>query len=359
VKRPVAAVLAALLIALAAIVVFMVRHDSRDTHVGCLTTSTSTGPQIDLGVQASTRGDEIPSRTVTMLVASAKEAGATIISTTVHFDALQDRQGEPPQYDGLDLTAQAAHAAGLKLRVTVYGMPAWDYDQAPTGNGIAAPRSSAELARWRAHLTALLEHLRGRLDYLEVWPEPNTEAYWSSGPEPTEYIRLLQESRKVVQAASPRTRIISGGLSGNDFAFLDGMYEAAGTKLPFDLLGVHLYGAGDSSVDAWLRGYRSMHELGLEHGHDVPVYLTSMGYSAWDHVDDSERAQLIPRAFDAMRCTRYVTAASWYFFHPTPWDHEKHTLLDSDLQPTKSWHALADWARKHQKTSPTVAPTAH
>jgi O-antigen/teichoic acid export membrane protein len=335
---------------------------------------TGRAPAIDLGVQAATGIDSRPLLTdeeVGALVTLAKDAGADVISTTGSFRALQPKEGLTYRFEGMDRVISAARDAGLEVRLRLMTMPQWALDE-PNGTLRQPPRTDAELARWASFVRDVMRHVDGQVAYVEVWNEPNAQKYWTTGPDPVEFTRLLATSYDVIKEVSPETEVISGGLNGNDIGFLEKMYDAVDTieldGTPFDQLGVHPF-AGSAApdeidpaeiyerdpfglFDANFTGFESLHDVLVENGDDgVPVYLTQFGYStkgsrSTDPVPDATRAGYLGTAFELATCTGYVSGLAWYAFHPTPWDPPAWTLLDARNKPNQTYAALQEWAER-------------
>jgi O-antigen/teichoic acid export membrane protein len=333
------------------------------------------GPlQVDLGVQAS-RGKRIPplltEAAVAGLVRRAERAGASIISTSASFRVMQPRPRMPYRFEGMDRVVAAAHDAGLKVTLRMVGMPGWALDEVVAGRR-QPPRSDTELGEWATFVRNVMDHVEGHVDYVEVWNEPNAAKYWPTGPDPVEFVRLLDRTYDVVKDVSPSTKVVSGGLRGNDIGYLDTMYEAVDTlgmkALPVDLVGLEPFngGAAPDTVDPTERfdqepfglvdgnflGFVSMHEVMSQHGdEDLPIYLTLFGYSTENQrystsVSDDTRATYLTRAMDEASCQGYVEAFGWYAFHPNPWDPPSWTLLDEQNQPNRTYAALRKWTRR-------------
>ena len=333
---------------------------------------TGRAPLVDLGVQAATGNAERPQLTdqeIAALVTLAQEAGADVISTTASFRALQPVEGGSYRFDGMDRVISAARAAGLDVRLRLMVMPRWALDE-PNGSLRQPPRSDAELARWARFVRDVMRHVDGEVAFVEVWNEPNSQRYWSTGPDPVEFARLLGSTYDVVKEVAPDATVISGGLNGNDIGFLEKTYEAFETiglaATPFDQVGVHPFtgSAPPEEVDpaeiyerdpyglydANFTGFETMHDVMTENGdEDLPLYLTAFGYSSkgsktTSAVDDATRAGYLAGAFDIATCTDYVAGLSWYAFHPTPWDPPSWTLLDARNKPNLTYAALKEWA---------------
>ena len=339
----------------------------------CEPTAERPGPMIDLNVQSATGDASDPIRSfddVRQLVGLARAAGAQVISTSSSFRTMQPSSQQPLDFRYVDRTIGAARSAGLEVRLQLVGMPTWGLDDPRFVR--QPPRSERELAVWADFVTKVMRHLDGKVDYLEVWTEPNETKWWPTGPDPAEFARLLEVTYTAVHTVSPETLVVSGGLASNDIGYLDKVYDAFDElglrSSPFDMVGAHPF-AGDhapDSVDPALRydrepnglydenftGFMGLHDVMAEHGDQaLPVYVTQFGYSTRPGpgrkaVPDELRAQYLTQALEQATCVPYVPVFSWYALHPTPWDPQEYTLVDRQYRPNQSYEALVAWGRR-------------
>ena len=339
----------------------------------CEPDASYSGPKIDLNVQAATGDPAHPLRSfddVRQLVSRAQEAGAQVISTTTSFRTMQPFPKRPMRFRYLDRTIGAARTAGLQVRLQVVGMPRWALDDPEYGR--QPPRSDAELRVWADLVTQLMQHVNGKVDYLEVWNEPNEDKWWPTGPDPVEFARLLNVTYAAVHTVSPTTQVVSGGLAGNDIGYLEKVYQAFDqlglNASPFDMVGAHPF-SGDhapDSVDPAKRydrdpfgtydenftGFIGLHDVMVEHGDkQLPIYISQFGYSTLaaqgrKAVPDELRAQYVTQALEEVTCLTYVPVLSWYALHPTPWDPPDYALLDEEGRPNQTYDALVAWGHK-------------
>jgi hypothetical protein len=339
----------------------------------CEPSASYPGPKIDLNVQSATGDPAHPIRSydaVKQLVDLARDAGAEVISTSTSFTTMQPSPDGPMRFAYIDKTIRAAHADGLQVRLQVAGMPRWGLDDPTSAN--QPPRSDAELEVWTDLVTQLVQHVRARIDYLEVWNEPNDTKWWPTGPDPEQFARLLGVTYSAVHAISPTIQVVSGGLASNDIGYLEKVYEAFRTlgypATPFDLLGSHPF-SGDhapDSVDPAKRydrdpfglydenfaGFTGLHAVMAEHGDEgKPLYISQFGYSTRAGEDrkavpDALRAQYLTQALKQTTCVHYVAVFSWYALQPTPWDPQDYALLDNQNRPNQTYAALVAWGRK-------------
>ncbi|MBD8869386.1 acyltransferase family protein [Nocardioides donggukensis] len=349
--------------------------------VGCAPGPQRSGPVVDLGVQTAGDGRAVPSlgpRELDRLLDRAEEAGAGIISTAAAWRTIQPTRGGGYDFERVDEIVDAAAERDLKVRLQVVSMPLWAAEGGGLDDYWRPPLSVGELAAWEVFVEDLARHVRGRVDYLEIWNEPNEYAFWPTGPDPAAYARLLGAAHGAVKAVAPGLQVVTGGLSNNDIGFLENLYADISVELgpdarPFDMVGVHPF-AGDRAPDVRLAewsytrepfgefdqnflGYIRLHEVMAENGDaDVPLYIGEFGYNTepWREfgpVPDRTRADYLTRALEAMTCHRYVGVVSWYYFHPTPWNEDSWTLVDEDAVPNLTFDALRTWTRRAERAA--------
>jgi hypothetical protein len=217
-----------------------------------------------------------------------------------------------------------------------------------------------------------MRHVNGKVDYLEVWSEPNGEKWWPTGPDPLQFARLLDVTYTAVHTVSPDTKVVSGGLASNDIGYLKWVYKSIDqlglSASPFDMVGAHPF-SGDhapDSVDPDKRydrnpfglydenftGFMGLHDVMAKQGdEELPIYITQFGYSTREGpgrkaVPDELRAQYLTQAYRQATCVPYVPILSWYALHPTPWDPQEYTLVDRQNRPNQTYEALLAWGQR-------------
>lgn len=334
----------------------------------CRPTTDQPGPLVDLGVNTSTgvaSGPHLRPRLVDALVTEAADAGADVVSTTVSWAGLQPSAASTIDFRGVDRLLNAAERHDLEVRLRLMHTPAWALER-PTGSIWQPPTTPAELRRWQAFVTAVAEHVRGRVAYVETWTEPNRRATWRSGPDPAAFARLLRATSRAVRAVDPAVQLVSGGLAGNDIGYTRALADALGTDRPMDLLGVNAYSPAApltttdlttngsfGPFDRAVKGYRAVHAA-LP---DLPMYIGEIGWST-EQVPDAERATYVGEVLDLATCTRWLTAVSWYVLHPTPWDPQSWALIGGGGKPTETYRALQTWTSERSVVSRTGSPGA-
>jgi flagellar hook assembly protein FlgD len=137
----------------------------------------------------------------------------------------------------------------------VYSAP-WA-SSAPAGT----PASQVELyppsdmTQYTSYISEVVKRYKDRVHIWEVWNEPNTTAYWQSGPDGAAYGAMLKASYTAIKAIDPSATVLVGGLAGFDRAFMQGI-ERAGAGSSYDGLAIHSYSRGapeeSGQVATWL-----------------------------------------------------------------------------------------------------------
>ncbi|MGI8702676.1 MAG: cellulase family glycosylhydrolase [Nocardioidaceae bacterium] len=179
----------------------------------------------------------------------------------------------------VDSVVAMARSRGLIVHATFGRTPSWANDGAGEG---AAPTS---LADWRRAVAFVAHRYAGKVSSWEVWNEPNHATYFPNGT-PESYTDLLCAAYPILHAAAPGTPVVYGGLSGNDWRFLEASY-GAGAKGCFDVMAVHPYQRSGYSPDSpapdeepWYFSNVSLIRAVQARNHDLlPVWFTEFGWS--------------------------------------------------------------------------------
>jgi hypothetical protein len=264
---------------------------------------------------------------------------------------------------------QRARAAGQKVVVMVATAPEW---ASGSSNANAAPRDPADYARF---LDYLGRQYGQYVDAWEVWNEPNYSRFWPSGPNPAQYAALLKAAYPAVKAADPTAKVLFGGLSTNDYKFLEGAY-AAGAKGSFDVLATHPYSC--RSPETVVRGsdgrmtrdtfsaYRELRASMAAAGDLKPIWFTEFGWStttASCGVSEATQADYLTRAYELAEQDPYVEVGLWYNLRNNFWAADadsveaRYGLLATDFRQKPSYAAFKAYAAGQPAPAPAPEPT--
>ena len=336
--------------------------------------ATAHEPMKDFAIQPAT----LTPAEYNSLLDLAVRAGAKVISLDVTWSSYEPN-GPSPQGEWTSLDAFVKDVVGrrLELRFQLVGFPNWARDAGDPSSASAywlAPSSAAELSRWSAFVSRVAGHFGTEVTYYEIWNEENISAFWSSGPDPTAYARLLEASYTAIKSQDPSAQVMFGGISRNDVGFVAKTYGAIDRLFPataesdhhfFDILGVHPYSGNRSpeadgshwvysdqwgTMDENFMGIEMLHNLlvaegeGWKHLYIGEYGFTTTTWEAFGPVRDSIRAQYLTDAFSLAAKTGYVDGLCWYYTYTTPWNPASWALLKGSYpkyQPTQTYKALA------------------
>ena len=173
---------------------------------------------------------------------------------------------------------------GTKVILDVVDTPRWETGSSDEHMPPANPNDYA------AFLATLDHRWAGRVAAFELWNEEDSPAWWTGAPNAAAYAQLLQATYPAVKAADPSATLVLGGLTGNDYQYLEQVYQAGG-KGYFDAVGVHtdtacnilspydfLRGSDDRLIADSFLAYREVHAVMLANGDDKPIWMTELSW---------------------------------------------------------------------------------
>jgi hypothetical protein len=222
--------------------------------------------------------------------------------------------------------------SGTKVLLDVVDSPSWETGSSNEHTPPADPQDYAAFVGW------LAQHLGSRVSAYEIWNEENLPSWWTGAPDPGGYVALLRAAYPAIKSVDPSATVVLGGLAGNDYEFLEGVYKAGG-KGYFDAVGVHtdtacniwspyeyLRGADGRLLPDDFLGYREVHSVMLANGDDKPVWMTELSWrttsatcseGAWagqkaEGVSEETQATYLSQAYHCLAQDPYVKVALWF-----------------------------------------------
>ena len=119
-------------------------------------------------------------------------------------------------------------------------------------------RSDEQKKGWHDYVCALTGHFKGRVDWYEVWNEPDwiwKDETLKPAASGTEYGQFVIDTAAAVREGDPDAKVIGGSLCGNNMFFLHAALEA-GMGQAIDALTFHEYTPDERNVQEkvnWLR----------------------------------------------------------------------------------------------------------
>lgn len=124
--------------------------------------------------------------------------------------------------------------------------PRWDdvIECDATGVGFPPIHTEAERTAWQNYVRALVAHYRQRVQYYEVWNEPDLTAFWKCGPRAEEYADLVNLTAEPLREMQPDAKLIGGaiawGMTVWSIKYLEELMQA-GMHERVDIISYHGY----------------------------------------------------------------------------------------------------------------------
>jgi hypothetical protein len=165
-----------------------------------------------------------------------------------------------------DHDAVLTRMADNGLTIT-YVLQFWDKDTYPDGEGAPCPRfkTEGEIENYLEFVRFIVRHFKDRVQYFEIWNEPDIQWYCPKWIEAADYINLVKRTVPVIREEYPEAKIVVGGVSNTRFP------EAH--DYLFDILESEIMPLVD--VVAWhpMYGTSPAYELYREYYYDYPSFV--------------------------------------------------------------------------------------
>ena len=280
----------------------------------------------------------------------------------------------------LGASAAALQAAGTKTDLVIVGAPQW---ASGSSDPLTPPADPNAMARFLAKVAGH-PAMGGHIAAYEIWNEEDAPLWMRGAPSPAVYAGMLRAVYPAIKAADPSATVLVGGLTGNDYAYLDQLY-ANGAKGSFDGVAVHTDTAClTKSPSAWARdapsgrisqfaftGYREVYRSMVAAGDgDKGVWMTELGWNTSKKrcdvgrfagqkdggVSEDAQARFLTSAYACLAADPFVKMAAWFNLQDTGAADElndRYGLLRADGSSKPSADALLDVARKGAGPNPS------
>lgn len=128
-----------------------------------------------------------------------------------------------------------------------YGNGLYNEQAAQIFGAVGCPpiKSEEEKTAWFNYTKALTAHFRNRVQWYEVWNEPDGVWCWKHGPNGTEYGELVKSTAAAIKEGNPDAKVIGGSTCLRDLAWLNDVM-ATGAAACMDALTYHAYTPDES-----------------------------------------------------------------------------------------------------------------
>jgi hypothetical protein len=292
-------------------------------------------------------------------------------------------------------------AHGLQVIARLDRAPAW---ARPPDTRVETPPTRFE--DFGDFVYAFVEHFRGRVQYIQIWNEPNIYPEWGEqAVDPAAYTEMLRIAYQRAKEADPNVRVLSAPLaitlgephpepgkwrSMPDLDYLEAMYEAGGGGY-FDILTANAFGFDlppEDPPDPAVLNFRRVElqrEIMERYGdEDKPIWFNEYGWNAapasfsdddliWERVSEEQQAEYTLRGIDLARQDwLWAGVFNIWYFRQTGQQYNPNEaayyfrMVDVDFTPRRVYDAVQDATQSlfvappghFEETNPAVAADA-
>lgn len=187
------------------------------------------------------------------------------------------------QWKAADAFIDRTLAVGMKPVVVLAATPEWaSSDTSYTnylGRGSYSPPINLE--DWTRYCRQVAQRYRGKIDYFEIWNEPNfnglaDKGYFFYGTAEA-YFSLLKAAYEAIKEVNPDAKVLAPSGTGNFQPFLERILALGGAKY-FDILSLHTYTTPLSPDSGYEKRIKSAKKTMDAAGTKKPIWNTEVGY---------------------------------------------------------------------------------
>jgi hypothetical protein len=268
-------------------------------------------------------------------------------------------------------------AHGLRVIARLDLAPAWA--RPPDTRPETPPADFEDLGDF---VYAFVEHFRGRIEYIQIWNEPNIYPEWGEqAVDPAAYSEMLRIAYERAKEADPNVYVLAAPLaitlgephpepgrwrSMPDLDFLEAMYQA-GAADSFDILSANAFGFDlppEDPPDPNVLNFRRVElqrEIMERYGdEDKAIWFNEYGWNAapetfeeealiWKRVSEEQQAEYTLRGIElARREWPWAGVFNVWYFRQTGQQYAPDEaafyfrMVDVDFTPRRVYDALQD-----------------
>jgi polysaccharide biosynthesis protein PslG len=268
-------------------------------------------------------------------------------------------------------------ASGLRVIARLDRPPAWA--RLP---GTRPETPPVDLADYGDFVYAFVDHFRGRIEYIQVWNEPNIYPEWGEqAVDPEAYTRMLETAYQRAKDADPNVHVLTAPLaitlgephpepgrwrSMPDLDFLEAMYEAGAGEV-FDILSANAFGFDlppEDEPDPNVLNFRRVElqrAIMERYGDtDKAIWFNEYGWNAapahfadealiWERVSEEQQAEYTLRGIEFARSEwPWAGVFCIWYFRQTGQQYAPDEaayyfrMVDVDFTPRRVYDAVQD-----------------
>jgi hypothetical protein len=277
----------------------------------------------------------------------AAEAGFKL----VRMDLIWNRVEQSPgvyEFSPYDQLIDALEARNMRALLIIDYANELYYDGPGEFTDTWGPQTQETRDAYAAFAAAAAARYAGRDVELELWNEPNIDAFWKPAPNAHDYNLMAAQALAAIKAAAP-TKVVLGGTSGIDVSFTDEVLSYGGLE-GIDRVSIHPY-RGDLPPETFFEEAAAISDIveARTGRSDVPVISGEWGYSTtWfggstpEALAKQERWAIREILFNL---SRHVQRLVWYDLtcdgaDPAEREHNFGLLDHGTLAPRPAYRAI-------------------
>lgn len=174
-----------------------------------------------------------------VLIEKTVGLGVKWVRISIDWPLIEDDSGNF-HWDLLDPMVRGLTEAGIEVYLSLHG----GHNSHTKGK---APIGEAERTAWLNYAEKVARRYGDKIDYYEIWNEPNTVWFWPRPVKPEDYFLLVKEASKLLKKVDPGCKVIGGSLARIDVPYATRLFEL-GIADYIDVLCYHPYGTFPESA---------------------------------------------------------------------------------------------------------------
>jgi hypothetical protein len=179
-------------------------------------------------------------------------------------------------FQRVDLYVDYAERHGAQVLLTLGQAPAWAVSDPKARcfyeSGCSPPRN---LDDWRNYVRALATRYGSRVEYWELWNEPDIPQFWRGTP--AQLATMAGIAREEILRANPKAKLVGPAVTSGGMVFLDQFLASPGSKA-LTAISFHTYLV--SSPYELAKTLKQVRSVAATHGRNtLPLWFTEFGVS--------------------------------------------------------------------------------
>lgn len=164
---------------------------------------------------------------------AASDLGVKWARVSVDWSSIEDNAGTF-HWEILDEIVNELTRRDIEIYLCLHGGHRIHTDFRP-------PVNEQELESWGNYVESTVQRYTSKIDYWEIWNEPNTIWFWNNNPDADEYLNLVKFTERLINQNDDNPVIIGGSLARLDLPFAKALFDR-GIGDYIDVFTFHPYG---------------------------------------------------------------------------------------------------------------------